>query len=38
LKRTSPETAREIVDAWLSVDEPDLDEAANIARLRELES
>lgn len=38
LKRTSPETAREIVDAWLSVDEPDPDEATNIARLRELES
>jgi ribose 5-phosphate isomerase B len=26
LKRTSPETAREIVDAWLSVDEPDPEE------------
>jgi ribose 5-phosphate isomerase B len=37
LKRTEPETARAIVDAWLSVDEPDPDEAANIARLRELE-
>jgi ribose 5-phosphate isomerase B len=37
LKRTDPETAREIVDAWLAVDAPDPDEAANIARLRELE-
>ena len=33
LKRTAPETAREIVDAWLSVDEPDEDERANIATL-----
>jgi ribose 5-phosphate isomerase B len=38
LKRTDPETAREIVRAWLSVEEPDPDEAGNIARLRELES
>jgi ribose 5-phosphate isomerase B len=37
LKRTKPEAARNIVDAWLSVDEPDPDEAANIARLAELE-
>ena len=37
LKRIGPETAREIVDAWLSVEEPDPDEAANIARLGELE-
>jgi ribose 5-phosphate isomerase B len=37
LKRTEPETAREILDAWLSVDEPDPDEAANIARLGELD-
>lgn len=37
LKRTEPETAREIVDAWLSVEEPDPDEADNIARLRELD-
>ena len=37
LKRTEPEAAREIVDAWLGVDEPDPDEAANIARLAELE-
>jgi ribose 5-phosphate isomerase B len=33
LKRTDPETAKAIVDAWLSVDEPDPDEAANIAKL-----
>jgi len=38
LKRTDPETAREIVRAWLKVEEPDPDEADNIARLRELES
>jgi ribose 5-phosphate isomerase B len=37
LKRTKPETARQIVDAWLAVEEPDPDEAANIARLRELD-
>jgi ribose 5-phosphate isomerase B len=37
LKRTEPETAKEIVDAWLSVDEPDPDEAANIARMAELD-
>jgi ribose 5-phosphate isomerase B len=38
LKRTEPETARAIVDSWLAVDEPDADEAANIARLAELDS
>jgi ribose 5-phosphate isomerase B len=38
LKRTEPETAKEILDAWFSVDEPDPDEAENIARLRELDS
>jgi ribose 5-phosphate isomerase B len=38
LKRTEPETARQIVDAWLSVDEADPDEAANIARLSELDA
>ena len=38
LKRTSPETAKEIVGAWLSVDEPDADEAENIARLAELDA
>ena len=37
LKRTDPETARAIVDAWLSVDAPDPDEAENIGRLRELD-
>lgn len=37
LKRTTPETAREIVDAWLAVEQPDPDEAENIARLAELE-
>ena len=37
LKRTEPETAKEIVDAWLAVEEPDPDEAANIARLAELD-
>src|SRR6266542_6781777 len=38
LKRTEPETAKEILDGWLAVDEPDPDEAANIARLSELDS
>ena len=38
LKRTERETARAIVDAWLSVEEPDPDEAANIARLAELDA
>jgi ribose 5-phosphate isomerase B len=38
LKRTETETAKEIVDAWLSVDSPDPDEAANIARLDELDA
>ena len=37
LKRTEPETARLIVDAWLAVEEPDSDEAANIARLADLD-
>jgi len=37
LKRIEPETAREIVGAWLAVDAPDPDEAANIARLAELD-
>jgi ribose 5-phosphate isomerase B len=37
LKRTAPETAREILDAWFAVEEPDPDEAQNIARLAELE-
>jgi ribose 5-phosphate isomerase B len=30
LKRTTPEAADEILDAWLSVDAPDEDELANI--------
>jgi len=34
LKRTSPETAREIVRAWLAVEAPDEDERENIAKLR----
>jgi ribose 5-phosphate isomerase B len=38
LKRTEPETAKKIVAAWLSVETPDADEAANIARLGELDS
>jgi ribose 5-phosphate isomerase B len=37
LKRTTEETAKEIVDAWLAVDETDRDEAENIARLNELD-
>jgi ribose 5-phosphate isomerase B len=37
LKRTTPETAREILDAWFGVDEPDPDEAENIARLGQLD-
>ena len=38
LKRTEPETAKQILDAWLSVEGPDADEAENIARLREVDS
>jgi ribose 5-phosphate isomerase B len=37
LKRTEPDTAREILDAWFAVEGPDPDEADNIARLAELE-
>lgn len=37
LKRTEPEAAREILAAWLAVEEPDPDEADNIARLGELD-
>jgi ribose 5-phosphate isomerase B len=37
LKRTEPEMAKQIVDAWLGVEEPDPDEAGNIARLGELD-
>ena len=36
-KRTTPEAAREILDAWLSVEQPDPDEAENIGRLRDIE-
>src|SRR5205809_4280214 len=38
LKRTDPDTARAIVDAWLGVEAPDPDEAENIARLAELDA
>jgi ribose 5-phosphate isomerase B len=37
LKRTDPETARAILDAWLAVEAPDEDERENIARLAELD-
>ena len=37
LKRTSPEDARAIVDAWLAVEAPDDDERENIARLAEID-
>jgi ribose 5-phosphate isomerase B len=37
LKRTSSETARDILDAWFGVEKPDADEAANISRLAELD-
>jgi ribose 5-phosphate isomerase B len=37
LKRTDPATARAIVAAWLDVEEPDPDEAQNIARLNALD-
>ena len=37
LKRTDPDTAREIVAAWLAVEGPDEDERENIARLDELD-
>jgi ribose 5-phosphate isomerase B len=37
LKRIEPETAKEILAAWLAVDAPDPDEAENIARLDELD-
>src|SRR6476659_9312887 len=33
LKRTTPEAVRGILDAWLSVEEPDEDERKNIAKL-----
>jgi ribose 5-phosphate isomerase B len=37
LKRTDSETARQILDAWFAVEQPDPDELENIARLAELE-
>jgi ribose 5-phosphate isomerase B len=37
LKRTSSETAKEILEAWFAVEQPDPDEAENIASLAELE-
>jgi ribose 5-phosphate isomerase B len=37
LKRTSPEEARAILDAWLAVEGPDEDERENIARLADLD-
>jgi ribose 5-phosphate isomerase B len=37
LKRTEPETAKQIVAAWLAVERPDPDEADNIALLGELD-
>jgi ribose 5-phosphate isomerase B len=37
LKRTTPKTAKKILDAWFGVAEPDPDEAANISRLNEME-
>ena len=36
LKRLAPDVATEVVQAFLDVDEPDRDEAANIARLDEI--
>lgn len=38
LKRTNPEQAKEILDAWFAVTEPDPDEAANIALLAQLDT
>jgi ribose 5-phosphate isomerase B len=38
LKRTEPAQVKSILDAWFAVEEPDPDEAANIARLAELEA
>jgi ribose 5-phosphate isomerase B len=37
LKRTEPEAAKQILDAWLAVEAPDPDESENIARLAELD-
>jgi ribose 5-phosphate isomerase B len=38
LKRTEPDQVKSILDAWFAVEEPDPDEAANIARLAELDA
>jgi hypothetical protein len=38
LKRTEPEQVKAILDAWFAVAEPDPDEAANLARLAELDA
>ena len=37
LKRTTPETALEILEAWFKVDEAEASEAANIRRIAEIE-
>jgi len=37
LKRTTPDMALAILDAWFKVETPDESEAANIARLKEIE-
>jgi ribose 5-phosphate isomerase B len=37
LKRTEPEAAKQILDAWFSVEAPDAEEAENIARLGKLD-
>jgi ribose 5-phosphate isomerase B len=37
LKRTPPETAKAILDAWFAVEAPDDDERENIDRLRRLD-
>jgi len=37
LKRVSPETALEILDAWFKAEKPDESEAANIRRVSEIE-
>ena len=36
-KRVGPDTARAILDAWFEVEEPDPDEAENIASLADIE-
>jgi ribose 5-phosphate isomerase B len=37
LKRIEPAKVSEILDAWFAVEQPDADEAENIARLAELD-